>query len=407
VASAQVDAMALQGVGKVRVHARLRALEAALAVRTVLTGLALSLGFGSAAPSALRADDKPVPPDVLAPLESTLALPPLPTGFVEETVGPVTWAYHESSADIARQLEAQLPRTWRELTGELGAPVSSKMTIRIARSPKEMARLAPSAAPPPAYAVGVAYPALGLVILSVVNPETWLPPDLSAVLTHELSHIALHRAVAGRPLPRWFVEGLAVRQAGEQNLARVRTLWEAAIVDEVLPLSALSANFPSRPHEVNRAYAQSADLVEHMLRNENDRARLPILLRHVAAGMAFEEAVLESYHVDLAYLDLEWRQALGERFRVLPLVLTGTALWGGIAVLAAVAFVRRRREHHAKLARWAEEEAAHERAMQALEMQRQAAVREQEARESSVVGPLSTESGVPTIEHDGQRYTLH
>jgi hypothetical protein len=226
-------------------------------------------------------------------------------------------------------------------------------------------------------------------------------------MAHELSHIALHRVVAGHALPLWFVEGLAVHQASEQNLQRVQTLWEAAAVDEVLPLSALSRNFPSRPHEVNRAYAQSADLVEHLLRNNSDRERLPELLRHVASGMSFEEGVLTAYHIDLAYLDREWRQALGERFRVLPLVLTGTALWGGIAVLAVLAFVRRRRDHHAKLARWAEEEAAHERALQTLELQQQAALREEATREVNVVPNLPRDSGIPTIEHEGQRHTLH
>jgi hypothetical protein len=287
------------------------------------------------------------------------------------------------------------------------------MVIRIARGPEDMIALTPRGAPPPAYAVGVAYPALGLVVLSVVNPQSWMPPDLSSVLAHELSHIALHRVVAWHELPLWFVEGLAVHQAGEQNLQRVQTLWEAAAVDEVLPLSALSRNFPSRPHEVNRAYAQSADLVEHLLRDRGDRERLPELLRHVAGGMTFEQGILTAYHIDLAYLDREWRQALGERFRVLPLVLTGTALWGGIAVLAALAFVRRRRDHHAKLARWAEEEAAHERMLQALEMQRQATLQEQAVlleeatHEANVVANLPRDSGIPTIEHDGQRHTLH
>lgn len=376
----------------------------ALQICALLT--AYSLLF--CAPARTQADDNHDPPDVVAPRSVSLELPPLPPGFVEERVGQVTWAFHESSSRLADNLQVELPSAWRRLTHELGAlGVSSKMEVRIARSPEELKALAPAAAPPPRYAVGVAYPAIGLIVLSVVSPDSWFPPDLTAVLTHELSHLALYRAVQGQALPRWFIEGLAVHQAGEQNLQRVQALWEAAVVDEVLPLSSLSAHFPSRPHEVNRAYAQSADLVAHMLRHENDRARLPSLLEHVASGMSFEDAVLAAYHIDLAYLDREWRQALSERFRVLPLVLTGTALWGGIAVLAVVAFIRRRREHHAKLARWAEEEAAHERALQALALQAQQAVREEATRGADVVAALSRESGVPTIEHEGQRYTLH
>ena len=61
-----------------------------------------------------------------------------------------------------------------------------------------MAKLAPTGAPPPAYAVGVAYPALRLILLSMVTPDKWLPPDLDAVYTHELSHVALHEAVGER-----------------------------------------------------------------------------------------------------------------------------------------------------------------------------------------------------------------
>lgn len=347
------------------------------------------------------------PADVLVPTDADLPLPALPEGFIEERIGRVTWAYPPSSADLVAKLQREFAGSFFAITDELGVQIDSRMVIRIARGPDDMRALAPQGAPPPDYAVGVAYPSLGLVILSLVNPQGWFPPDLPSVLTHELSHIALHRAVGGKALPRWFVEGLAVHQAGEQNLVRVQTLWEAAVVDEVLPLAALSKNFPRKPHEVNRAYAQSADLVAYMLRTERDRERLPVLLRHVAEGMSFEEAVLSSYHVDLAYLDREWRQALNERFRVLPLVLTGTALWGGIAVLAVVAFVRRRRDHRAKMERWAEEEAAQERAQQALERERQRSLIEELEREAQLVGSLTGESGVPTVEHDGHRYTLH
>lgn len=361
--------------------------------------------WGGVGPLSARADEAPA--DVLGPTQHDLPLPALPDGFVEERIGRVTWAYPASSTDLAAKLQRDFANSFATITQELGVEVDSSMVIRIARGPKEMVALAPAAAPPPGYAVGVAYPSLGLVILSVVNPQGWFPPDLPSVLTHELSHIALHRAVGGKRLPRWFVEGLAIHQAGEQNLARVQTLWEAAVVDEILPLSALSKNFPSTPHQVNRAYAQSADLVAYMLRGERERERLPVLLQHIATGMGFEEAVLESYHVDLTYLDREWRQVLNERFRVLPLVLTGTALWGGIAVLAVVAFVRRRRDHRAKMARWAEEEAAQERAQQAFEKARQLALLEEAERETQLLSQLARDPGVPTVEHEGQRYTLH
>jgi hypothetical protein len=369
----------------------------------------LALGFGCTFLGTSATASAQAPRDVVPAAQRSFAIPEPPKDFEVERIGDTTWSYHPSSASLVRELKHELPRALRSIGRELGRPVSGQLVIRIARSPAEMARLAPPRAPPPRYAVGVAYPALGLIILSVVSPDSWLPPDMPRVLTHELSHVALFRAVHEHPLPLWFVEGLAVHQAGEQNLARVRTLWEAAVVGEVLPLAQLSRHFPSRPHEVNRAYAQSADLVEHLLRSEDERAALPLLLDRVSRGASFEEAVLSAYRTDLSAIDLEWRQALSERFRVLPLILTGTALWGGIALLAIVAFVRRRRQHHEKLRRWGDEEAAYERAVAAVELQRQMSMREELAMRQGYPVPMAIprEPGVPTVEHDGQRHTLH
>ena len=353
------------------------------------------------------------PADVVELHGRNVELPPLPPGFLEKRIGSVTWAYHDSDASIARDLQAALGGAWRKVVGELGRDVSSEMTIRIARGPEDMQKLAPEGSPPPPYAVGVAYPSLGLIILSVVAPESWLPPDLGAVLTHELSHIALHRAVEHHPLPLWFVEGLATQQAGEQRLARVRTLWEAAVAGDVLPLDVVARHFPSRPHQVNLAYAQSADFVRHLLQTTEDRNRLPKLLESVANGMDFERAVLVAYRIDLDYLEREWRQGLGERFRVLPLVLTGTALWGGIALLAIVAFARRRRQHHQKLAHWAQEEAEADEALAALARAPAtlhadtSAASEPRVLHVYALPAYGREAGVPTIEHEGQRHTLH
>jgi len=134
----------------------------------------------------------------------------------------------------------------------------------------------------------------------------------------------------------------------------------------------------------------------------------------VAEGASFETAVLTAYRMDLAYLERDWRQGLGERFRLLPMVMTGTALWGGIALLAIVAFARRRRQQRDKLARWEQEEADAERALSALAHAEatNTTISVADASEPRVLhvyalpGSLR-EAGVPTIEHEGQRHTLH
>ncbi|HEX5658220.1 MAG TPA: peptidase MA family metallohydrolase [Polyangiales bacterium] len=365
-----------------------------------------------ALPSASRADADDDPADVITASALGVQLPPPPQGFLHERVGNVDWSFHKRDADLARTLQNRLAASWRQVTSELGREVSSELTIRVARGPEDMARLAPRNNPPPPYAVGVAYPSLGLIIVSVVSPDSWFPPDQIAVLTHELSHVALHRAVDGRPLPLWFVEGLATYQSGEHRLSRVRTLWEAALAGDVLPLDVVSRNFPSRPQAVNLAYAQSADLVRHLLQSTADRSRLAHLLAQVRTGVGFEQALLSAYRIDLPFLEREWRQGLNERFRVLPLVLTGTALWGGIALLAVVAFARRRQQHKEKLAHWKVEEAAEQaHATAGLNTPTVPAqpitVSEPRTIHVYALPPPMREAGVPTVEHDGQRHTLH
>jgi hypothetical protein len=365
--------------------------------------------WSSLAPNTARAEAVQ-PRDVHADAHDAAQVPRVPQDFLEERVGRVVLRYHRQDDNIAARLAARLPVSLRKVADELGISAQQALEVRIARSPAEMARLAPRLSPPPDYAVGVAYPALGLIILSVVDPQSWLPPNLDHVLTHELSHVLLHRAAGERPLPLWFVEGLAVHQAGEQRLGRIQTLWEAAVTDDVLSTAELSQRFPSRPNQVNLAYAESADLVEHLLRGERDRARLQQLITTVKAGSSFEQALLATYHVDLAYLEREWKRSLGERYRVLPMVLTGTALWGGIAILVVVAFWRRRKDQREKLSRWAEEEALEEARAQRELAQAVLVNTGRPAPDAElyvVAAQQQHDSTVPTIEHEGQRYTLH
>jgi len=132
--------------------------------------------------------------------------------------------------------------------------------------------MAPIGAPPPDYATGVAYSHRGLILLTMSAPQTWEPPDLEVVLVHELSHVALYRAVLGNHVPRWFNEGVAIQQSEVRLLPRMESLLRAAAQRSMLRLSELDKHFPNRPHEVNIAYAQSADVVGFLRRSNNDPA---------------------------------------------------------------------------------------------------------------------------------------
>ena len=334
------------------------------------------------------------------------ALPSPPDQFLTEQRGPVRWVFPAAATSVVRGLQSGYAESWARVIGPLSGRLREALEIRVATNPEEMAELAPHDAPPPSYAVGVAYPAQDLVLLSLTAPETWEMPNVSKVLTHELSHIALHRATDGRSLPRWFDEGLAIHQAKENNIARMRTLWTGTLSGQLLPLRALSQAFPARPYDVNLAYAESADFVDFLLRQERGATRFRSLMQQLRKGTDFDEAILAAYYEHLPSMERRWRVQLRERFSTVPLLFSGTALWLLATLLLVLAYIRRRRDHRAAVERMAQEEEAQSRLFARVE---QAANEKLGTDSDSVVyvPVASSELEVPTVEYRGQNYTLH
>src|SRR5262245_53866294 len=179
----------------------------------------------------------------------------IPDGYTLEREGKATWVYPTAAESEVARLKRLQRSAWTRLGRELGVQLSPGLDLRIAVNPAEMQALAPDGLRLPAYATGVAFPEQGLVLVSLTEPESWLRSDVDRVLVHELSHVALHRAVGGHPVPRWFSEGVAIQQAGEHSLARLRVLWDGTLRGKLIPLAMLSERFPSRHGEVSLAYA--------------------------------------------------------------------------------------------------------------------------------------------------------
>lgn len=328
-------------------------------------------------------------------------------GYLGEQVGPIRWVFPQEADDLVDELQQIQQDAWKTLTEELGAEIAPQLEIRIAIDPEKMQKLAPQGAKLPEYATGVAFPAPGIILLTLTAPESWKPAPVKAVLVHELSHLALHRAVRGLPLPRWFQEGVAIRQAEEISLGRLRVLWEAVVQDRLIPLQNLSQAFPARHIPANLAYAQSADFLGFLLDGTDNQRRFKKLIKALREGEAFPEAVLGSYNVSLGYLEREWRRGLQERFRRLPLLLTGVGtVWVLTAVLLMFGYFRIRRRQRATLRRWAEQENA-ERIADSVATAGTAELEESPRLHSKRQGQSPEKGGVPTIEYEGRNHTLH
>ena len=325
-----------------------------------------------------------------------LSLPSPLDGYETEQVGTVTWTFPESERGRVEELMESVEEHWAALLDNFGVPIDDALIIRVARNPREMRAMAPYGHPPPDYATGVAYSQWGVILLTMSAPETWQPPDLEVVLVHELSHVALYRAVLGNPVPLWFNEGVAIQQSEVRLLPRMESLLRAAAQRSMLRLSELDDRFPNRPHEVNVAYAQSADVVGFLRRTDNDERRFHRLIQSLREGETFDTALATAYGWTRIGLEREWRESLRTRYRILPALFAGSTIWVAAAMLVVFAYRRRRRYHHMKL-----EQMGYREELEALA-----------AASQPPPAPLSppevgSDAGIPIVEHDGESHTLH
>lgn len=377
----------------------------------------------SASSSLVGAQDahRETPSDVSSAVFPRERLPEVPAGFISRESDAVHWDHpaEARAGEIVDQLDAIVRIEWPRIERELGADVADELVIRVARNPDEMRALAPSEAPPPAYAVGVAYPASGLVLLTLSAPETWDRPDLAHVVVHELSHVALHRALDGRAVPRWFTEGLAIRQAHERSFERIQSLWDATVRGQLIPLDDLSRSFPARPHQVGIAYAESADFVEWLHRRGDGPAHIAELVSRIRRGQDFETAVSQTWSLGIGQLEHEWREGLAERFGAMPLLLGTGVIWFVISVLVVIAWARRKSDARRTVHRWEAEEAeeaeearARARAQALAELRARAEAHGKAAARQSDDGdedgaPAERDPHLPTIRWEGRDHTVH
>ncbi|MBK7578823.1 MAG: hypothetical protein IPI67_01340 [Myxococcales bacterium] len=380
-------------------------------------GMPVRIGVSTPAPAPME-PERPTPdPETHAPPsdaprgDGKLTIPPPPAGFNTHDGGWIRFAYEPGLRERVQPLITQADATRADLVRRLGRPVLGKVTVYVARTPGEMAELAPEGAPFPRYASGVAYSDIGFVLLTLQPVDVNAHHDIGEVFRHELAHVALHDAVGGRPVPRWMNEGLAVFMSGEGSFTRLQTLWTATVANQLLPLEHLERTFPTDAVGVSVAYAEAADVVRFLLRRE-DRERFIALLERIRKGEAFNVALKEAYGLDLATLEFEWREDVSRRYTFWPAIFSGSFIWAGAIGLFALAWRRRKKRAELTLARWGREEA--------LEDEVRRRMREAEARRVHIVltrdprpeippmrPPLEEGGEVPRVEHDGSWHTLH
>jgi hypothetical protein len=263
---------------------------------------------------------------------------------------------------LAEKVADSAASTLRDIAEDLrGLPVPSRVEVRLVKRAEDLARAAPEGRGAPPWAIGVAYPDLGVVVVAYRRGP--MPSDVASTVRHELAHLALGAAL-GRRAPRWLHEGFAYLHSSDFSFDRTRTLTGMAWSGDVIPLADLDASFPDAEIAAARAYAESYDFVAFLARRgrsaqkDDDGNRWPLrqFLNQIGRGATLDQAAREAFSADLRQLFDEWRESLRQRYLMLPIGLFGVAIWVFAAFLLILAYLRKKRLNRRTLARWADEE---------------------------------------------------
>lgn len=257
-------------------------------------------------------------------------------------------------AAYAREVEQLDPTAFlpaMELTG-LWDPGDVRVVVAPEGSPLALR------APP--WAVAYADPPAGTVVLVPTRTPSWPDDGLPDVVRHEVAHVLTYRAAGGRPVPRWFHEGLAMAAGRERALEDDAREALAVLTGPRLRFAQVDGLFDGGRSDVNRAYSLSSAFFGDLLARHGSAFPRRVL-RRVAEGEPFETAFRGATGVEFRDETAEFWRSHRSVERWLPLVTSTAAVWLAIVLLAAWAVRVARSRRATRLAVWeAEERAARE-----------------------------------------------
>ena len=216
-----------------------------------------------------------------------------------------------------------------------------------------VARDDPRATSTPSWVVGLA---AGTSDIRIFPDRTGAYPNdsLETVVRHEIVHLALNTRAGGRPLPRWFHEGVAVTiESGWGARDEMRLLLAALDPPSLADISRLFAS--DAYADTTQAYLLSAALADDV--RERHGSDVPgRIAEQVASGLPFDAAfgAVTGETVEDAAARA-WR-GYRQVSRWVPVATSSSTVWTLILVLSGLAFVVRLRRRRYLRRQWDEEE---------------------------------------------------
>jgi len=207
----------------------------------------------------------------------------------------------------------------------------------------------------PPWVSGYAYGEQGVIVLLPGRVPNYPDGSIDDLLRHEVAHVLVTRAAGGRPLPRWFQEGLAMISGSDWGNEDRQWLGVALAARSEVRLEDLDELFAGGRGDTNRAYAVAGSFVQDLFSRFGDQVAAR-LLAGVARGLSFDAAFQEATGTTLADAETSFwrRQTFWHRW--VPALTSSFALWMIVTLLALLAMVRRRSRDAALREIWEEED---------------------------------------------------
>ena len=149
-------------------------------------------------------------------------------------------------------------------------------------------------------------------MFGLIPPNEVATAEVARTVPHELTHLVFDTAVRNpyHYPPRWLNEGVATYLT-EGFSPWLRTSVEAAAdAGRLMPLTALSVQFPTTYERFTLAYAESTSAVDYLVREQGTDA-LVGLVNSYADGVTDDEAFKAAVGTDVAGFEAAWLESLG------------------------------------------------------------------------------------------------
>ncbi len=225
-----------------------------------------------------------------------------------------------------------------------------KTTIYLCSTQKQFRELTRGGVPD--WGIGCAIPKSGTIVLK--SPRAARRNlDLKTIISHEISHVLLGKALRGIRPPRWFDEGLAIYQSKEWRLGDGLTLAWASLFNSIIPLSQLEDSFPTEERRANLAYTEGFSAVSFIVTDYGEESLME-LISSLAKSGDMDGAFGESLGLGYPEFQSLWLQWVKRTYSLPYLFSTTPLFWGGVAVLLLLIFLVKRSMTRRRLAKLGE-----------------------------------------------------